>query len=121
MVVHGLYSVSVATGLETRETFRRFTRASKRRVATLSKVFQIKKRMSILTQQCVVTISPFPCVFSLEFFGVNENYTFLESLESCESENQCWHFFQAPLGRYLDSKWRLFFFKMAISWVVTIL
>ena len=51
---------------------------------------------------------------SLEFFGENENYTFLESLESCESENQCWHFFQAPLGLHLGfSKWRLFFLKNA--------
>ena len=36
-----------------------------------------------------VTISPVPYVFLLEFFGENENYTFLEGLESCESENQC--------------------------------
>jgi len=68
-----------------------------------------------------VTISPFPYVFSLEFFGENENYTFLESLESCESENQCWHFFQAPLGRHLGfQNGGCFFLKMAISWVETI-
>ena len=41
-------------------------------------------------------------LFSLEIFGENENYTFLESLESRESENQCWHFFRAPLVAILD-------------------
>jgi len=54
---------------------------------------------------------------SLEFFGENENYTFLESLESCESENQCWRFFQAILDFQNGG---CFFFTMAISWVVTI-
>jgi len=32
------------------------------------KVVLLEKRMSIVTQQCVVTISPVPYVFSLEFF-----------------------------------------------------
>ena len=51
----------------------------------------------------------------------NENYTFLESLESCESENQCWHFLKAPIAAILDfQNGGCFFLKMAISWVVTI-
>ena len=33
-------------------------------------------RMSIVTQQCVVTISPVPHIFSLDFFGENELYIF---------------------------------------------
>ena len=52
---------------------------------------------------------------SLEFFRENENYTFLESLESCESENQCWHFFSIPPW---PPSW--IFLKIAISCVVTI-
>ena len=57
--------------------------------------------MSILMQQCVMTISPFPYVFSLEFFGENEKYTFLErSLVNLKINVGI--FFKPPLAAILD-------------------